>query len=274
MKNLLLLVGIVLSSGCFAQTTIEDAKSTWSESVDTMSQETKQLMVNLLEYTMTSAIDSMVNEGMYTKALEMLDTMQANWKKITGMDFSERMYLTKGNLLQHLEEWEDLAAMIQECTTVHKESLDERIAPILYSLQGNAYRNLEKYRQAIGAYESSSFYYKKKGDIGSQGDIFCSMALCYTKLEKYSMATSFYEKGLQKFLEYFETSRASLLRSELKVKDEYKQTLLGVFGCHLYNMALFQQDYGTRDAMREYLLMSAHCGHDGAKSEYKRIFRY
>jgi hypothetical protein len=89
---------------------------------------------------------------------------------------------------------------------------------------------------------------------------------------KLSAASSFYEKGLMKFLQYFNTTKRQLLQSDLKVDDSYKESVMDVFAAHLYKMAIYEQDYGDRLASKEYLLMSAHCGNSTAISEYQRIY--
>lgn len=241
---------------------------------DSLSEEQKDAIFSLVENVMISSVDSIMNEGRFMQALELADSMQANWKNMTGRDPSPKMYLTKGIILMHLEEWKELVKTTEECLSIHRETINERIAAIMCSMQGNAHRNLEEYREAIRSYEDGVYYYNKTGDIGSQGDLLCSMAICYMELGKHTMASSFYKKGIDKYLEYFGTSRSALLRSDFSMKDPYKQTVLGVFAAHLFGLALFEHDYGSRLDSKDYLLMSAHCGNTTAKSEYQRIYGY
>ena len=242
--------------------------------VDSLTMEEKEVAFHLVEEAALSAIDSIMDEGRYMQALDMLDYLQEDWKKLTNRAPSLRMYLKKANIQMYLEEWTELIATTEECLDVHKDDIleVEGVAALMYSMQGNGHRNLEKYRDAIRSYENAAYYYTKRGDLGGQGDMFCNMAYCYSHLNKYTMASSFYEKGLDKYLKYFDTTRFVLLRDDFYVKDPYKQTVLGVFAAHLFCMAVYEQDYGSRSASKDYLLMSAHCGDENARSEYRRIY--
>ena len=143
---------------------------------------------------------------------------------------------------------------------------------VIYNMQGLSHLSLKEYQEAIKSYEHASLYYSKTGDIGGQANVLCNMASCYEKLMNHPMAYSFYEKGITLFFKYFNTSRSKLLKRELCNSDPQKDATLGVFADHLYDLAVFEQNNGSRDAMRDYLLMSAHCGNPDAQKEYKRIF--
>ena len=67
-------------------------------------------------------------------------------------------------------------------------------------------------------------------------------------------------------------SRAALLKTDYKLTDETKKYALEAFSGHLIYMALLEQENGNRSAMKDYLLMSVHCGNQLAKKEYNRIF--
>ena len=268
-----LIIAIMILANGYAQMSVKaEAKERISAIADSLSEEEKDAMLTIIEEVMVTAVDSIMNEGRFMQALELIDSMQINWRFLTEREPSPRMYLTKANILMHLEEWRDLANTVKECFSIHKSTINERIGAVLCSMQGNAYRNLEEYREAIRSFEDGVYYYTKTGDVGSQGDMLCSMAKCYGELGKHTIASSFYQKGIDKFLEYFDTTRSALMRNDFSVKDPYKQTVLAVFAAHLFCLAVYEQDYGSRLDSKDYLLMSAHCGDTTAKSEYQRIY--
>lgn len=280
MKRFILLFAVFCTMTCgFAQSrsntnTAKEVKEV-REMIDSLADAhdtQREAVYALMEETMMAVVDSLVETGMYMNALDLLDSIQVNWKNITGSEPSPRIYLSKGDIQMQLEEWRELAKTTEECLSLHKTDITDKVAGIMYSMQGSAYKNLKEYQKAIRAYEEGSYYYTKTGEVGSQADMLCSMANCYAKIGKYTMASSFYEKGFNKFLEYFGTTRSYLLRNGLYVSDAYKKAVLGVFGAHLFGMAVFEQDYGSRLESQEYLLMAAHCGNASAKSEYQRIY--
>ena len=272
MEKLVLFILLMLPVAVFSQSpNKEETKS----DLLSLTEEQKDSLFLLTEEYMINGIDSVMNEGRFMQALELINYIQVNWKNITEQELSPRMYLKKGVILQYLEEWRDLVKTTEECLSIHKGDISDKIAAIMYGMQGNAHRNLEEYQKAIRSYEEGLYFYAETGDLGSQGDMLCSMALCYGKLGKHTMASSFYEKGINKFLEYFDISRSALLRSNFSVKDDpYKQTVLGVFAAHLFSLAVYEQNYGSNLNSMDYLLMAAHCGISTAKSEYDRIFGY
>ena len=274
MKRFILLLMACITMACgFAQNRSKaEAVKSMREVTDSLTDEQRDALFMLTEEIMLAGVDSIMNTGMFMKALDLIDSIQVNWKSFTGREPSPRMYISKGNILMHLEEWGELVKTTEECLSIHKEDITDRIAALMYSMQGSAYRNLKEYQKAIRSYEEGAYYYTKIEDSGSQGDMLCSMAKCYGELGKYTMASSFYEKGFNKFLEYFGTTRSALLRSNFYVNDSYKNTVLGVFAAHLFSMAVFEQDYGSRLDSKDYLLMSAHCGDSSARSEYQRIY--
>ena len=267
MKRLFLSFLTLLTMGLSAQNVEQPA-----ESADTLSQEQKELVFTFAEQFILNAVDSVMQEGMYMQALEILDSMQVNWEKVTGKAPSAQMYMRKGQIYMILEEWQQLVEVTKECIYYNREIMPDRISALIYSMQGSGYRNLEQYKDAIRSYEHAVSFYTKAEDLGSQGDMLCSIAYSYDKIGKSSAASSFYEKGLTKFLQYFNTTKKSLLQSDLKVTDLYMQSVMGVFGAHLFNMAIHKQDLGDRVASKEYLLMSAHSGNTTARSEYNRIY--
>jgi len=274
MKRFVLLLMACMTMACgFAQSRSKaEAVKEIREVTDSLTDEQKDALFMLTEEMMLAGVDSIMNTGMFMKALDLIDSIQVNWKSFTGREPSPRMYLMKCNILMHLEEWRDLIRTTEECFSVHKTDINDRIAAIMNGIQGDAHRNLEEYREAIRSYEEGAHYYTRTEDIGSQGNMLCNMAICYGKLGKHTMASSFYEKGINKFLEYFGTTRSALLRSNFYVKDSYKQTVLDVFAAHLFSLAVYEQDHGSRLDSKDYLLMSAHCGDSSAMSEYQRIY--
>lgn len=244
------------------------------EYFDSLSEEGKELMTSLVEEIIFNLIDSVMEEGMYMKALDLLDSVNANWQKTLGVEVPYQIYLKKGQVYMQLEEWQLLIDVTTECINKKNGTLPNRVAPIMYNMQGMGYFNLEKYKDAIRSYENALSYYSKNEDLGRQGDILCNIGHCYNKSKKLLSASSFYNKGLLKFLEYFKITKKQLLQRELKVYDSYEKTLLNLFALHLFEMAVYEQDYGDKSTSKEYLLMSAHCGLNLAKSEYQRIYGY
>ena len=276
MKNIIIFIMVCMMTNiCVGQNnTKEELREKVTNLADSLSEEGKDAMYSILETMALIVVDSAVNEGRYMQALELMDSLKINWKYITGKDLPPRIYLTKSNILMHLEEWEELIKNVEECLTIYEDSLDDKIAAIMSDMSGTAHRSIEKYRTAINIYEKTLYYYKKTGEIGNQGNTLCNIAFCYSKLNKHTMASSYYKKGMDKFLEYFGTTRHILLRSNFNVESQRKKALLAVFACHLYDIAVYEQDNGNRLDSKDYLLMSAHCGNAVAKSEYKRIYGY
>ena len=272
-RFILLFISLSIGAYSFAQSSSkEEVREGFKTVTDSLTEEQKDALLSLTESVMLASIDSIMNAGRFMQALDLMDSIQVNWKYMTGREPSPRMYLSKGNILMHLEEWKELIKTTKECLSIHKSDIPDRIAAIMCGMQGHAHRNLEEYREAIRSYEDGAYYYTKTEDLGSQGDMFCSMAKCYGELGKHTMASSFYEKGINKFLDYFDTTKSALLRSEFYVKEPYKKAVLSVFAAHLFGLAIYEQDYGSRLDSKDYLLMSAHCGDTTAKSEYLRIY--
>ena len=241
---------------------------------DSLTQEQREVILYFTEKIALNVVDSVIEEGMYMNALEMLDSIQVNWKRVTGSEPSPQLFIKRAFVYMSMEEWRKMAETANECINIHKITMMDREFAIVYNMQGTAFKNIGEYTNSIRAYENSISYYKKLGESGSVGDGLCNMAFCYDKLGKTSAATSFYEKGLSMFLEYFNITKKQLLQKELRVNDSYKKTVKGVLGAQLYMMALFEQNKGDKLASKEYLLMSAHCGNDAATSEYQRIFGF
>ena len=242
------------------------------EPSDTLSVEQNEILLTLTEQVILNGVDSIMNEGMYMQALEVLDSFQTNWKKVSGRDPSFNVYLRRGRIYMDLEEWQKLIDTTTECINLYEETLSDRATALLYYMQGLAYRNLEDYNNAIRSYEYAISGYAKVGDDGGQGDVLCSIAYSYDKLGKHLLASNFYKKGISKYFLHFNTTKKQLLQSSLIVDDPDKEAEVGLFSIHLLNMAVNEQDYGDSLASKEYLLMSAHCGNSKAKSEYERIY--
>lgn len=219
-------------------------------------------------------IDSLVNEGLYLKALERMDTIETRWKFASGRDLTPLYYIVKCNVLQYLEEWEKIVEIVDYCLlTSHSEGSLSDLA-LLHNHKGNALKGLFRYSDAIKSYEKATSFYGRNNDLGGQSNMICSMAYCYTKIGKTIMAKELYGKGFKMYLDYFGTSRSALLRTKYMVDGSLKKAALSVFSWHLYNMAIYEQDYGSSQAKKECLLMSANCGNSDAESEYHRIYGY
>lgn len=266
MKHIFFLLFTLLSISASSQNTRNQ------EPIDTLSQEREELVQTVVEQVVLQAVDSIMEEGMYMKALEILDSLQAHRKRKTGKEPSLQMYLKKGQIYMHMEEWQQLIAVTNECIKYHNETMPDEMAALMYNEQGMGYKYLEDYKKAIRSYESAVGFYSIVEDYGNMGDVLCTIAYCYDKLGKSSTAYSFYEKGFMKFLQYFNITKKQLLQSNLKIDDTRKEITLELFAAHLYNMAIHEQDNGDRLASKEYLLMSAHCGNSTARGEYQRIY--
>ena len=271
-KCFMLLVVCATMGTCFAQ--IHD-KADFREQIvaatDSLSEEQKEVLFSLFEDMMISRVDSVKNEGRFMQALEITDSMLAKAKTMMRRNPSPRMYITKMIILMQLEEWRDLIKTTEECLSIHRETANDRITAQVYSMQGNAHRNLDEYQEAIRSYENGAYYFNNIANNEGNGNMLCNMAYCYMKLTKHSTAFSLYKKGIDKYLEYFGTTRSALLKKDLVVNDSYEQTVLSVFSYHLLDLALFEQKYGSSLKFEEYLLMSAHCGNTNVKSAYQRV---
>ena len=242
------------------------------QELDSLPSEQRELALYFAEKALGSMIDSLETEGRYTQALEVVDSIVYRWETNLKQSAPAMFYIRKLSILQHIEEWNDIITTADKCLEVHRFNLTEGQNALIYSLQGNAYQYIEKYRQAISSYENALHFYGN--NIGDQANMLCNMAVCYKKLEKFSTSERLFEDGLRKFLEYFKTTRSYLLRNDIKVNDRYEKAVLGVFSAQLVQMAIYEQEYGSRSAMKEYLLMAVHCGSDYARREYDRIFGY
>lgn len=268
---LIFLMLFFVTIGYARKSVITETKEQIETATDSLTEE-QEMIDFFVEEAMVSIIDSIKNEGRYMQALDMIDSLQVKWKELKGKPISWRTYLIKGNIQMNLEEWIGLIETTEECLIIHKDNILDKGTAIMYEMQGLGYAQLKKYREAIRSYENGVSYSTKTGDLAGQAKMFCNMADCYASLEKYSIASSFYKKGLERYLSYFGTTRSALLRSDFYVKDPYIKTVLRVFASQLFSMAVFEQDYGSKSASKEYLLMSAHCGNETARSEYLRIY--
>lgn len=268
-KSLFILIFSIVSLAASAQ--MENSYvSSEMDSVQ-MTETMKDAIIDYTFYVAFHQVDSIIGEGMYMSALEAIDSLFVIWNRHMERPFPINMYISKCMVLMRLEEWNDLIAVTKECISVYNNET-EPYTSVLYSMQGSAYRNVKDYKNAVRAYEMAMSNYKYKNDIGGEADMLCNMAYCYECIEKYSLAGSFYNKGFNKYLEYFNVSRSYLLKKTLSYSDTLKNTSLGVFSCHLYNMAVYEQDFGDRSLSKEYLLMSANCGNRDAQREYDRIY--
>ena len=109
------------------------------EPSDTLSVEQNEILLTLTEQVIMNGVDSIMKEGMYMQALEMLDSFQTNWKKVTGRDPSYNVYLRRGRIYMDLEEWQKLIDTTIECINLYEETLSDHATAFLYNLQGLGY---------------------------------------------------------------------------------------------------------------------------------------
>ena len=250
--------------------------------LDEYPEEQKDAVIFSAEKFILNHVDSLIEEGLYRYASEVMDTIEIYWKDVTGKNLSGRFYATLSQNYMWQEEWRKMCESIDKYLVIYKslpdDSSEKEINRLwlksLYLTKGMALNNLEEWNSAIDAYEKANYLYAEVNDLGNQGGCLCNMAECYDKLGKPMMARNLFEKGFQKYLDNFDITRSALLRSEFSVTGILKSAELRVFSEHLYQMALYEQEHGTRSAMKDYLLMAAHCGNQIAKEEYKRIFGY
>ena len=280
MKHILFLL-VFLLSPLFISAQVNSGQSNgevqnMKESLSSEDQQLVDSITNvLLEKALMNIVDSLRESGMYMKALSTVNQVMDYWQQERGNNPTISMYVSKVQILMHLEEWDSMIETCDECLRLYKDDTDVIVnlwLPLINKMRGDACRNSKAFKDAIISYENALFYYTRDNRLDNQGDIFCSMANCYEHLDKNSVASSFYDKGFEKYLEYFKVSRTGLLKSRIEETEDLRKSNLAVFSCHLYNMAVREQNLGNRQASKEYLLMSAHCGNEQAISEYNRIY--
>ena len=84
------------------------------ELTDTLTTEEKDSLFSILNSVTLDFIDYNLNEGSYCQALEFIDSIQGNWKYLTGQDVSIPIYLKRALVLVQFEEWEKLSSKIME----------------------------------------------------------------------------------------------------------------------------------------------------------------
>lgn len=222
-------------------------------------------------YAITNAY---MQQGRYQKALEYADSVMTQYKKEMHEPPTGFMYITKDLVLISMEEWEQVIINTNEYLFLHKGILEDSIAAEIYSHQGYGYYNLKKYQDAIKSYEKALDYCYKINKMGIAGGVLCDLGHCNRKLGKTFLASSLLEKGLERYFEYFGFDRNYLMRYRPKETDALRKSFLDVLSVHLYKMAIYAEEDGDNKAKKNYLLMSAHCGNETAKSEYYRIYGY
>ena len=234
------------------------------------------LMFNFAEQVVVVVVDSLLEEGMYMQAIELLDGSMVKWAKDTGgLPVPPMIYLKRLQINRYMEEWQQVINDADSCIAsinYYQDPKYRSMAALVYKSQGDGYRYIEDYKNAIRPYENAVGLYKVLGELIDQGDALCSIANCYDLLGKTNTAAKFYENGLSKYLQGFDISEKRLLQKDLVSADENKQNDINLFGLHLLRMAVFEEERGNKMKSKDYLLMSAHCGLDVARSEYQRLY--
>lgn len=269
MKKIVLFILLMLPVAVFGQKNVSQAKKEIQNYTDSLSDDQKEALFALTEEVFLISVDSLIANGQYLDAVELMDSIEYNWKYLTGYNPSERFYMTKTNTLQYLEEWQKMVDTVIKYNELYRENFRKDVAGLMYRMQGIAYYNLDQYVNSIKAYEKGMYYEDK---IENQAECYLSMGHCYAALGKHTLTAKFYKKGFDLYLKYFGTTRSAILRNNFYIQEKYKKLVLDCYASHLIKLAIYEQDYGTRQAMKEYLLMAAHCGSDFAKEEYERIF--
>lgn len=270
MKHLLIILSLFFSLHVSAQDEVQN-----DVTFDSMSPEAQmEFAIAYSEKIVMDAVDSLANEGRYMQALEILDSLEVKWKRYADLNLTPRMYMMRALIYTNMEEWHKVVLTTTDCVNYHKDTMPDDVASLIYDLQGLAYKNLKFYQMAIRSYEKAYGYYLKSENfsLSGQANAQCDIADCYTYLKKYTAASSCYERGLSLYFKYFNVTKDWLLKNDLRVTDSYKETVLGVFGAHLYKMYLYELECGDTFTANECLLMSSHCGNGLAKGKYQRIY--
>lgn len=256
--------------------TYDEVITNFHSLTDTMSNEKKEMAYSIIEEDLIKQVYESYEEGMYQEALKKIDSLQKFRKKITGKELMPRIYMIKAQVLFALQEFSQLVETTKECIKFHAETMTDRESSYIYNMNANGYRNQEKYKKAISPYEYALSSYTKLGEIYNQANTLCNIAYCYQEIGKTMTANSYYEKGLNKYLLYFNVTKEYLLHNTLSVPDsiEEKNLALKSFALNLFAMAYAAQKSGDYTARKDYLKMSANCGYDYAKSEYDRLYPY
>lgn len=259
----------MLPVAAFGQTKLE-----YASVADSLTDNQTEKLITRGEFMFLVDIDSMINEGQYLHALELMDVVEKNYPRLLGRYPSQLFYSDKVKILHSLEEWQQVVEAVDRYKEIYKGEFIDNIAATMFDSQGMAYWKMKKYWKAIASFEEGVSYYIKTGDIASQGNLYCSIGMCYMELEKSAISFKFYNKGISKFLDYFDTTPSALVKHDIRVKGTVRQTALDLFSAHLGLLAGYEMVYGTRQDVHDHLLMASHCGNDAAKKEYKRIFGY
>lgn len=281
-KYLLIFIFCINSIFSFAQNYIDEVMNMSPEQRDsamnnawTSLDDDKRKSANALaEAFCLMIIDSVMNEGRYMQALDMLDSMETVLNTTTNMPRTPQFYLQRINIYYGFEEWDKVISISNECMKIHKEDASASSAALIYKVQADSYFHIKQYDSALRSYELANAKYKKAEMIDGQAETVCNMGRCYNEKGKTSMAASLFEKGVDLYANYFGVTPSSLANKPLYVTDKYKKTVLNVFAAQLYEMAVFEQDRDNRPASKKYLKMSVNCGSEFAKSEYRRIYGY
>ena len=75
------------------------------ELTDTLTTEEKDSLFSILNSVTLDFIDYNLNEGCYFQALEFMDSLQGNWKYLTGQDVPTQIYFKKALVLVQFSEW-------------------------------------------------------------------------------------------------------------------------------------------------------------------------
>lgn len=105
MKKIVLFILLMLPVAVFGQKSASQAKKEIQNYTDSLSDDQKGALFALTEEVFLISVDSLIANGQYLDAVELMDSIEYNWKYLTGYNPSERFYMTKTNTLQYLEEW-------------------------------------------------------------------------------------------------------------------------------------------------------------------------
>ena len=123
---------------------------------DTLTTEEKDSLFSILNSVTLDFIDYNLNEGSYCQALEFIDSIQGNWKYLTGQDVSIPIYLKRALVLVQFEEWEKLIELTDECLSTHKRDMKEPELAVIYNMQGLSHLSLKEYQEIL---EDKLMYY-------------------------------------------------------------------------------------------------------------------
>ncbi len=238
---------------------------------DSLTPEQCKFYANFTGRICLQLVDSLQELGLYSKAIDTWDSTIPQIESDLEIDVIESLYLRKTHILLSLERSSEVISSSNLFLDRYKEFASTSTIGLIYQMLGAAYEGEKNYQLAITSYEEAVACAIKMEDLSTQANCLCDIANCYNHLGKNRLTMSYYDKGIEKFLAFFETTRMFLVKKKIHVDDLYKQVALEVFSNHLLMRAFYELEHEGKTEAKEYFYMSAHCGNDRAMSEYQKF---